>query len=330
MAIYHLSIKTVSRSEGRSATAAAAYRAADKITDERTGELHDYTRKGGVAHSEILLPNNAPEWAKHRSQLWNEAEQAENRKNSTVAREFEIALPSELPEKERQRLVLDFAKEIVERHQVAADVAIHEPSRGGDNRNHHAHILITTRQLTETGFTKKTRELDDRKSGEVDHWRKRYADLQNEFFKQNGIDETVDHRTLKAQGIDREPTKHLGVKATNYERRTGKPSIKRLDFEQQAAEQLNDVTTIKELENEALQVEQSIDEIIKNTQAEVKEAKAENLASGYEAFKRQKQTEEKTAMNYEAFKRQRQEEQERQKANQQKTKPKNKDQDLER
>ena len=270
MAIYHLSIKTVSRSEGRSATAAAAYRAADKITDERTGELHDYTRKGGVAYSEILLPNNAPDWARQRAQLWNEAEQAENRKNSTVAREFEIALPSELPEKERQRLALEFAKEIVERHQVAADVAIHEPSRGGDNRNHHAHILITTRQLTESGFTKKTRELDDRKSGEVDHWRKRYADLQNEFFKKNGIDETVDHRTLKAQGIDREPTQHLGVAATNYERRTGKKSNKRLNFEQQAAEQLKVETEINALEHESRQTEQFIDDIANNAKAVTK------------------------------------------------------------
>lgn len=323
MPIYHLSIKTVSRSEGRSATAAAAYRAADKITDERTGELHDYTRKGGVSYSEILLPNNAPEWARYRSQLWNAAEQSENRKNSTVAREFEIALPSELPEKERQRLALDFAKEIVERHQVAADVAIHEPSRGGDNRNHHAHILITTRQLTETGFTKKTRELDDRKNGEVDRWRERYAVLQNEFLKQNGIDETVSHKSLKAQGIDREPTKHLGVKATNYERRTGKPSTKRLDFEQQANERLNAKKEISHLESEAQQTEQAINEVLKNTKAQVKELKAEQIESGYEAFKRKQEAAEKIAMEYETFK-QKQAEQERQKI---KTKKKDHDQE---
>jgi len=260
MAIYHLSVKTIGRSEGRSATAAAAYRAADKITDERTGEMHDYTRKGGVSYTEIVLPDNAPTWATNRAELWNAVEQSETRKNSTVAREFEIALPSELSEKERQRLAVDFAKEIVERHKVAADVAIHEPSRGGDNKNHHAHILITTRQLTEDGFTKKTRELDDRKSGEIDRWRERFAELQNERLKQNGVAETVDHRTLKAQGIEREPSKHLGVEATNYERRTGNKSNKRLDFEQQAAERLKAVTEIKELEREARQLEQSINE----------------------------------------------------------------------
>ena len=270
MAIYHLSVKTIGRSEGRSATAAAAYRAADKITDERTGEIHDYTRKGGVSYTEILLPDNAPTWATNRAELWNAAEQSETRKNSTVAREFEIALPSELSETERQRLAVDFAKEIVERHKVAADVAIHEPSRGGDNKNHHAHILITTRQLTEDGFTKKTRELDDRKSGEIDRWRERFAELQNERLKKNGVAETVDYRTLKAQGIDREPTKHLGVEATNYERRTGNKSNKRLDFEQQAAERLKVATEIKQLEREKQQIQHTIINLEKEAQAEVK------------------------------------------------------------
>jgi hypothetical protein len=258
VAIYHLSIKTISRSEGRSATAAAAYRSANKITDERTGEIHDYTRKSGVEYTEIILPANAPDWATDRAALWNAAEQSETRKNSTVAREFEIALPAELSATERQRLAIDFAKEIVERHKVAADVAIHEPSRGGDNRNHHAHILISTRQLTENGFTQKTRELDDRKSGEVERWRERFATLQNQRFEQNGIDETVDHRTLKAQGIDREPTKHLGVAATNYERRTGKQSRKRYDDEQAANERLKRAKTIGEQEREIQQLQHSI------------------------------------------------------------------------
>jgi len=258
VAIYHLSVKTISRSQGRSATAAAAYRAADEIVDERTGEIHDYKRKGGVEYTEIVLPDNAPEWATNRAALWNAAEQSETRKNSTVAREFEIALPSELSEKERKKLAVTFAKEIVERHGVAADIAIHEPSRGGDNRNHHAHILITTRQLTEEGFTKKTRELDDRKSGEVERWRERFAELQNEFFKRNGVDETVDHRSLKDQGIEREPTQHLGVAATGYERRTGEPSRRRDDFEKDTAERLKLAKETSDIEREAQQIERSI------------------------------------------------------------------------
>jgi hypothetical protein len=255
VAIYHLSVKTISRSHGRSATAAAAYRAATEITDERTGEIHDYTRKSGVEYTEIVLPANAPNWATDRSALWNAAEQAETRKNSTVAREFEIALPAELSAKERQKLAVTFAKEIVARHGVAADVAIHKPSRGGDNRNHHAHILITTRQLTEEGFTKKTRELDDRKSGEVDRWRERFAELQNESFKKNGIDESVDHRSLKDQGIEREPTQHLGVAATGYERRTGELSRRHNDFEKYTEERLNIAKEITELEIEVRQLE---------------------------------------------------------------------------
>lgn len=274
MAIYHLSVKTISRSQGRSATAAAAYRAADEIIDERTGEIHDYQRKGGVEYTEIILPDNAPDWATDRATLWNTAEKAETRKNSTVAREFEIALPSELSEKERKKLAITFAKEIVNRHGVAADIAIHEPSRGGDNRNHHAHILITTRQLTEEGFTKKTRELDDRKSGEVDRWRERFAELQNESFKKNGVNETVDHRSLKDQSIEREPTQHLGVIATNYERRTGEPSRRRYDFEKDAADRLKLAKETGELAREVQQLEQSM-VIISDDLKQVKQTKAE-------------------------------------------------------
>ena len=258
MAIYHLSVKTISRSAGRSATAAAAYRAGVKITDERTGELHDYTRKGGIEYTELVLPTSAPEWTTDRAALWNAAEQAETRKNSTVAREFEIALPSEFSPEERQRLAVDFAKEIVARHRCAADVAIHAPGKGGDNRNYHAHILCSTRRLTPEGFTEKTRELDERKSGEVDRWRERFAELQNERFQENGIDAHVDHRSLKAQSIDREPTEHLGVAATGYERRTGQASDKRLAFEREAAERLARAKEIGEMEREAKELESSI------------------------------------------------------------------------
>ena len=238
MAIYHLSVKTISRSAGRSATAAAAYRSGVEITDLRTGEIHDYTRKGGVESADLVLPVGAPEWASNRAELWNAAEQAETRKNSTVAREFEIALPSELSPDERKRLAIDFAREIVARHGCAADVAIHAPGKEGDNRNHHAHILCSTRRLMPEGFGEKTRELDERKTGQVEHWRERFAGMQNERLRDAGVEARVDHRTLKAQGIDREPTRHLGPAATGYERRTREPSNKRLDFEAEVAERL--------------------------------------------------------------------------------------------
>ena len=233
MAIYHLSVKTVSRSAGRSATAAAAYRAGVEIADERTGEIHDYTRKGGVESADLILPENAPEWAADRARLWNATEQAEKRKNSTVAREFEIALPSELSPEERRRLAHDLAREIVERHGCAVDVAIHAPGKEGDDRNHHAHILCSTRRLGPEGFGEKTRELDDKATGSkiVTEWRERFASLQNERLHEAGEVARVDHRCLADQGIERMPTEHLGPSATAIERR-GEVSKKMQSFQE--------------------------------------------------------------------------------------------------
>jgi len=219
MARYHLSVKTISRSQGRSATAAAAYRAGARITDERTGVIHDYQRRLGVEARLLILPDDAPDWASDRAHLWNAAERAETRKNSTVAREFEIALPAELDAAERRRLAADFARELVLRHGCAADVAIHRPGREGDSRNHHAHLLLTTRRLTAAGFTEKTRELDDLKSGEIGRWRARFAEVQNARLREAGVEARVDHRSLEAQEIDREATIHLGPTATALERR---------------------------------------------------------------------------------------------------------------
>jgi len=290
MPIYHLSVKTISRSAGRSATAAAAYRAADVITDKRTGEQHDYRRKEGVISTALLLPDAAPEWAVDRSELWNAAEAAEVRKNSTVAREFEIALPSELTAYQRARLAYDFAYELVERHQCAADVAIHAPGREGDNRNHHAHILLTTRRLGADGFTEKTRELDDLKTGEVVRWRERYAELQNERLQAAGVAERVDHRTLEAQGIEREPTKHLGPTATAIERKSGQPSRKRLDWARATSERLEVAKEAGELERQREAVEGSIVSL----SSDIEQAKAlksdisEGKARAREAYQREK------------------------------------------
>src|SRR6202142_2749099 len=145
MAIYHLSVKPISRAAGRSATAAAAYRAAEKIHDETPGQVFDYTRKRGVEHTEIVLPTEAARrdinWARDRQQLWNAAEAAENRSNSRVAREYELALPHELNREQRVELVRAFSKDLADRYGVGVDFAIHAPHRSGDERNHHAHIL---------------------------------------------------------------------------------------------------------------------------------------------------------------------------------------------
>jgi hypothetical protein len=199
MAIYHLSVKPVSRSAGRSATAAAAYRAGVAVHCEREGRLHDYTRKQGIAHSEILVPSGAI-WARDRSSLWNAAEAAEKRSNSTVAREYELALPAELSASSRVELARAFGAELIERYGVAVDIAIHAPHRDGDRRNWHAHVLTTTRKIEEDGFGAKTRILDDRKTGpaEVVELRALWAELSNSFLEREGTPERVDHRSLEA------------------------------------------------------------------------------------------------------------------------------------
>ena len=219
MASFHLAVKTIGRSAGRSATAAAAYRAGVEITDERTGLVHDYTRKQGVEHSELMLPTDAPEWAADRERLWNAAELAETRKNATVAREYEIALPVELSADERRELALGLAREISERHGVAVDVSIHAPGREGDQRNHHAHLLTTTRRLGPEGLGEKTRELDQKQSGEVERWRERWAEMQNRALELANVPDRVDHRSHQRQGIEQEPTVHMGPSATAMERR---------------------------------------------------------------------------------------------------------------
>src|SRR3546814_870726 len=176
---FHLAGKTIGRSGGRSGTAAEAYLAGVEITDERTGLVHEYTRKQGVEHNAVVVPADAPAWASDRAVLWNAAEQAETRKNSTVAREYEIALPAELSAEARRELALGLAREISERHGVAVDVAIPAPGREGDHRNHHAHLLTTTRRIGPEGPGATTRELDRQPSGEVARWRGRRAAVEN-------------------------------------------------------------------------------------------------------------------------------------------------------
>lgn len=223
MAIYHFSVKPISRSNGRSATAAAAYRAGEKIYDERTGETFDYTRKTGILVSEIVTPEDVqiPEWATDRERLWNEAERAETRINSRVAREAEIALPHELSPEDREELARSLAQLIADRYKVPVDYSIHEPGRNGDDRNHHAHILFATREIDGDGFGKKTRVLDAHETGpdEIDKLRFDWAELVNRSFERAGLPERVDPRTLEAQGIDRDPTQHLGPDATALERK---------------------------------------------------------------------------------------------------------------
>lgn len=144
MAIYHFSVKTVSRGQGRSAVAAAAYRAGEKLVDRQTGELYDYERRSGVLYSEVFLPDGG---TMEREDLWNMAEAAEKRKDARVAREIVVALPHELNQEQQWRLVREYAKELSEREGWGVDAAMHAPGRAGDQRNVHAHLLCTTRTV---------------------------------------------------------------------------------------------------------------------------------------------------------------------------------------
>ena len=197
MAIYHLRATMISRSQGRSATAASAYRVAERIEDRRTGLTFDYAARVGVDYTEILAPDHAPDWVRDRSELWNRVEEAETRKNSQVAREVRVALPDELTHAQRVALVRDYAQtQFVDRGMVA-DIALHAPGREGDERNHHAHILLTTREVDTEGFTTKNRDWN--KVEVLEGWREAWARDSNAALERAGIEDRVDHRTLVAQ-----------------------------------------------------------------------------------------------------------------------------------
>ena len=249
MAVYHCHTHAISRSaRGGSAIACAAYRSGEKLQEsgqvgggkvlsaaelaayrtggsvaDATGKVHDYTRKGGVAHAEIMLPSGVDaEWAKDRAALWNQAEAAEVRKNSRVAREWRVALPHELGDEERLALARGFAERIVGRYGVAADVAVHAPSRSGDQRNWHAHILCTTRAITNEGFGEKAaiewsnanlaKEGLPYTSVQIREMRMIWEEVSNAALDEAGRSERIDHRSYVAQGIALEAalTVHVG------------------------------------------------------------------------------------------------------------------------
>lgn len=289
MAIYHLSVKTFSRSNGQSATAAVAYRAGAKIRCDHERRDHDYSKKRDVIHSEIFLPPNAPSWATDRQQLWNEVERAEKRKNSTVAREFEVALPNELNEEQRIALVQDFAKQIVARHGCAVDAHLHDDKGSYKSKeNQHAHIMLSTRRLEPEGFTKKTRELDEKKSGEVVYWREQWAKTANEHLREYGIE--IDHRSLKDQGLEREPTIKMGVAASALERKgvkTDRGDINRevakynKVLETNSNEKINDI--LRKQLKQATELHNKL-QFIKRRLPEVKRDIAEKQPKLYQAF----------------------------------------------
>lgn len=202
VAIYRLSAQVISRSAGRSAVAAAAYRAGEELACEKTGNVHDYTRKSGVEHTEIMAPENAPEWARDRAHLWNRVEAVEKRKDSQLAREVQLALPRELSRAERIELTREFVRDQFVSRGMVADVAIHEPKTSAGETQPHAHILLTTREIGPDGFGKKARAWNATET--LEGWREAWASHANRALEQAGHETRIDHRSLKAQHAEAE------------------------------------------------------------------------------------------------------------------------------
>jgi ATP-dependent exoDNAse (exonuclease V) alpha subunit len=239
MAIYYLNIKTLGRGAGARATSAAAYRAGERIRDERTGAVFDHSQRTDVMSKEIVLPSKlaatAMNWICDRSSLWTAAEAAEPRKNARVAREYLVALPHEMTAAQRLHLVQRFSQDLADRHGFAVDFAIHAPRTNNDPRNYHAHLLTTTREVLPTGLGAKT-DLDVQGSerrarglcsyleellGVRQHW----AILTNEALRAANVEARIDHRSLLAQGIDREPTPRIPEGARRAEERGQRSEI---------------------------------------------------------------------------------------------------------
>lgn len=238
MAIYHSHMKSFGRGKGDSSVAAAAYRAGFDLVDEATGLSHSYSRRHGVDHAQMLAPKGAPAWCLDTQKFWNANESAETRKNALVAREVEVALPQSLDQAQRKGLALDLGQLLVDRYKVAVLVAIHTPSRNGDQRNHHVHLLMSARQVGPEGFGKRAAaEFDGRQgqgSNAVKELRLAIAATINRHLDIAGIQKRVDPRKLKTQAreaalngnferareLTRTPGRHNGKVKTALERKS--------------------------------------------------------------------------------------------------------------
>jgi hypothetical protein len=232
MAIFRLQITSIVRGSGQSSVGAAAYRAGERIRDDRTNELYNHSRRKDVTHSEILLPGELAgqkmDWALNRASLWNSVEDAESRKNARVATEIQVTLPFELAPERRVAMARAFSQELADHYKVAVDLAVHDPRPAGDPRNFHAHLMLTTREVTAAGLGSKTginMQMSERVrlglpnlSQEFTAIRERWATLTNDVLREANIEARVDHRSLAEQGIDREPKPHIPFAAYKIER----------------------------------------------------------------------------------------------------------------
>ena len=236
MAVYFLRCEHVSRAKGARVTRAAAYRSGERIRDERTSEVYDYSDRDDVAYKEVVLPADLTgqgnmAWTQNRTSLWNAAEHAGRCRNSRLARDWFVLLPLELNAQQRTQLVRRFAAELADKYRCAVDVCVHLPRPGADSRNHHAHLLMTEREVTPEGLGRRTNlelRVNERRALGIDGnakdeylaIRARWAQITNEAFLQAGLSIRIDHRSYQEQGINREPTPRIPSKVFYAERQS--------------------------------------------------------------------------------------------------------------
>ena len=286
VAIYHFNAQIVSRSTGASAVAGAAYRSGECLTDERTGEQHDYRARDDLDGAEILAPREAPDWAQDRARLWNAVEAAERRKDAQVAREVRVAIPRELRPEDGRALVRDYAQRAFVDRGMVADIAYH----GGQGENPHAHIMLTTRSISPDGFGPKNRDWN--KKAQLATWREDWAASANRALARHGHAERIDHRTLavqrdealqrgdtaRAETLDRDPEIHLG-RASWMALRTGEVN-ERTERNDRIAEGNRDREQERAAGHEAIRtIQAQILDLIRHVAEKVKE-KVKGLVRG--------------------------------------------------
>ena len=303
MAKYHFHLDILGRSTGRLAIAksaytsgssikyvrsivgSAAYRAAERIEDVAQDMAHDYSRKSGVVYSEIILPENAPEIFKDRQTLWNAVDQKENRHDSRLAREIDVTLPRELSRDEQIEIVREYATKSFVKEGMCADIAIHDKGDG----NPHAHILLTVRDVDETGFIKHDKSRKEwNRTENMTKWRREWAEVNNKKFEEKGLDIRIDHRSYKEQGIDRIPTIHLGHEAHKMEQRGIKTKRGNINREITAK-------NLAKIKNEYIELSKKIDNATNKDMSASRRLKdittrAENIIEYKEQFKSIEQT----------------------------------------
>src|SRR3984957_6098841 len=224
MAIYHLHVKVIGRKSGSSAVASAAYRSGSRLRDERLRREQNFSPKRRVAHSEVMLPEDAPEAWSDRERLWNDVEAFEVRKDAQLAREVEFAIPREMSEAQGIELARDFVRgEFVARGMIA-DLNVHWDFGEDGMPKPHAHVMLTMRAVNENGFGQKVRDWN--RTEMVERWRERWAELANERLTELDIDARIDHRSLEAQRIALEPQSQIGAPAHRIEWTTGRSSTR--------------------------------------------------------------------------------------------------------